>query len=106
MKDIITSINESKQDLCPEIQNEFEKDYAYQTFKIDKSDKYQFGFLTYDKDNEIYIVVALNKDSEYAESFAGDYNLDTEDLFDLKVGESIADESHGPNYVYAITRIW
>ena len=105
MKDIITSINESKQDLCPEVQNEFDKDYAYQSFSTSKP-KFKYGFLMFDGDNEFYSVVAFNKDSEYAESIANDYNLDVEDLTSLKVGEAITDESHGPNYVYAITRIW
>ena len=106
MKDIINKILESKKDLCPEVQNEFETDYAYQSYAIPTTKKFKYGFLTFDGDNEFYSVTTFNEDSEYAETFAEEYGLDCEELFDLKVGESITDESHGPNYVFAIIRIW
>ena len=105
MKDLKNKINESKQNLCPEVQNEFEKDYAYQSFTTSKP-KFKYGFLTFDKDNEFYSVSAFNEDSEWAETFADEYGLDLEELLDLRVGDSLGDESHGPNYVYAIIRIW
>ncbi len=102
MKNITDKIFEAKQDLCPEVQNEFEKDYAYQSFAI-KNSKYQYGFLTYNKDQEFYSVTALNKDCEYAWDFAFQYHQQPEDLFDLEIGESIADKNKNE---YVITRIW
>jgi len=96
----------AKEDLCPEVQNEFANDYAYQTFHIEKIEKFKYGFLTYDKDNEFYSVTALNEDSEFVEEFCNSYDIDGEELFDLKVGEVLGDDSHGPNYIYRIIRIW
>lgn len=105
MKNITNKILESKQEICPEVQNEFGKDYAYQSYTTSKP-KFKYGFLTFDKDQEFYSVSTFNEDSEFAEEFASDYNLDLEELFDLKIGETIWDESHGDNYVYSIMRIW
>ena len=105
MKDIKNKIFESKQNLCPEVQNEFDKDYAYQSFHIGNS-KYKYGFLSFDKNNKFYSVTAFNEDSEYAENFADEFNLDLDELLELKIGESISDESHGPNYIFSIIRIW
>ena len=105
MKTIKEYINEGQQDLCPEVQNEFGMDYAYQSFAI-KKNKYDYGFLVYDKENEFFSVAAMNNDSEYIDTFAGEYNLDADELFDLKVGETLGDNSHGDNYVFTIVRIW
>lgn len=105
MKDLVSIISEAKNELCPEVQNEFNKDYAYQSYTVSKS-KFDYGFLTFDVNDAFYSVTGVNKDSEYLETFAGEYNLDVEELLDLKVGESISDESHGDNYIYSIIRIW
>ena len=105
MKDLISKILESKNEICPEVQNEFEKDYAYQSYTTTKT-KYDYGFLTFDVNDAFYSVTGVNKDSEYLETLASEYNLDVEELLDLKVGESISDESHGDNYIYSIIRIW
>lgn len=107
MKDITNKIFEAKQSLVSEVQNEYGKDYAYQTFNYsDGKKKYDYGFLAFDNDNEFYSVTAFNKDSEDAEGFADDFNLDLDELQELNVGDTIGDASHGPNYVFAITRIW
>lgn len=106
MKDIINKILESKKDLCPETQNEFETDYAYQSYAIPTTKKFKYGFLTFNADGEFYSVTTFNKDSEYAETFAEEYGLDCEELFNLKVGETIEDYSHGSQYAFVIIRIW
>ena len=49
MKDITNKIFEAKQSLVSEVQNEYSKDYAYQTFKYDDGQKrYDYGFLVFD----------------------------------------------------------
>ena len=107
MKDITNKIFEAKQSLVSEVQNEYGKDYAYQTFNYsDGEKKYDYGFLAFDKDNGFYSVTAFNKDSEDAAEFADGFNLDLDELQECGVGDTIGDASHGPNYVFAITRIW
>lgn len=107
MKNITNKIFEAKQSLVAEVQNEYDKDYAYQTFNYsDGEKKYDYGFLAYDKDNEYFSVTAFNKDSERAAEFADEFNLDLDELQEFEVGDTLGDESHGPNYVFAITRIW
>lgn len=107
MKDITNKIFEASQRLVSEVQNEYGKDYAYQTFNYkDGQKKYKFGFLVFNNESEFYAITAFNEDSEDAESFVEQYNIDLEELLELKVGETIGDTSHGSNYVFAITRIW
>lgn len=107
MKGLSNKIFEAKQGLVSEVQNEYGKDYAYQSFKFDAGkNKYDYGFLAFDNDNEFYSVTAFNKDSEDAEGFADEFNLGLDELQELNVGDTIGDTSHGPNYVFAITRIW
>lgn len=104
MKGINEYLDESKQALVSEVQNEYDKDYAYQTFVYDAGQKkFEYGFLTYNKDQEFYSVTALNKDCEFAWDFAFQYHQQPEDLFDLEIGESIADKNKNE---YVITRIW
>jgi len=105
MKDLISIITESRKEICPEVQNEFENDYAYQSYTTTKS-KFDYGFLTFDANQEFYSVVGVNENSEFIDSLCNDFNLDAEELLDLKVGESISDKSHGDNYNYSILRIW
>lgn len=107
MKDIKHKIFEAHQSLVSEVQNEYDKDYAYQTFNYsDGQKKYDYGFLVFNNDQEFFSVTAFNKNSEEAEEFAGECDIDLEELMDLKVGQSYDDNGHGPQYVVVITRIW
>ena len=107
MKNITNKIFEANQGLVSEVQNEYDKDYAYQTFNYSNGEKkYDYGFFAFNKDNEYCSVTAFNKDSENAEEFADEFNLNLDELQELQVGETIGDTSHGPDYVFAITRIW
>lgn len=107
MKNITNKIFEANQRLVSEVQNEFDKDYAYQTFKYsDGQKKYKYGFLVFDCEQEFYSITAFNEDSEDAENFATQYDRDLEELEELEIGDSLEDHTHGDNYIYIITRIW
>ena len=107
MKAINEYLDESKQALVSEVQNEYGKDYAYQTFAYNEGQKkFEYGFLTYNNDEEFFSVTAFNEDSEEAEEFAEQNDVSVEELLDLNVGESYEDNGHGPQYVLVITRIW
>jgi hypothetical protein len=107
MKDITNKIFEAKQSLVSEVQNEYDKDYAYQTFVYDNGQKkYDYGFLVFDCEREFYSITAFNEDSERGEEFATEYDRDLEELEELEIGDSLEDHTHGDNYIYIITRIW
>ena len=107
MKGINEYLDESKQELVSEVQSEYGDDYAYQTFAYGEGQKkFEYGFLTYNHDEEFFSVTAFNEDSEEAESFADQNDISVEELLDLKVGESYEDQAHGSQYALVITRIW
>ena len=68
MKSLKEKINESKNALYSEVQNEIEQNAAYHTLKIeDAMNKYKFGFVTLNSEEGFISISAFNKPSDFSE---------------------------------------
>ena len=103
MKTITQKIYENQYSLFGEVQNEIDKNAAYQSFDYSAgSKKYKKGFITFNKDQEFISIVAFNKYTDLNELFGND--VDYKELDSLKIAEysDIDEQSSITKY----TRIW
>ncbi len=103
MKNITEKIYENQHSLFGEIQNEIEKNAAYQSFDYSAgSKKYKNGFMMYNKDQEFVSIVAFNKYTDLNELFGND--IDYKALESLKPGEYSDIDEHDSICKYI--KIW
>lgn len=89
-----------KNPLIIEIQNDFNKDYAYETYvNGGGANDYEYGFFIFDKENEFYSFTAFNKND--LENVEEELQIDSEQLLGLQVGTMASGK---PNS--RIIRLW